>query len=211
MAPRSGNRVMSPTSTSNRAAPDGPLPWRSSNDVPVAATSSRSSLSAAFFRTWIRSRSATSSAATRRLVLPAMSRGRTPASSAFAWAADRSFFAPPGTARVADGAAERSPECGPHPAIGAGRPGPATRPTARRRLPDADRPSESRPARPSARRWRRSCGLDRSRTPAPAPTASAARRPPARRLKAAVPRRGGRFRCSPRPPRPGPRGLAGSG
>jgi hypothetical protein len=46
----SGNRVMSPTLTSSRAAPEGPMPWRSSRDVPVAATSSMSSLSAAFFR-----------------------------------------------------------------------------------------------------------------------------------------------------------------
>jgi hypothetical protein len=30
-----GNRVMSPTSTSNRAAPEGPMPLRSSNPVPV--------------------------------------------------------------------------------------------------------------------------------------------------------------------------------
>ena len=37
-----------------------------------------------------------SSAATRRRVLPATSRGRTFASSALAWAAERSFFAPPG-------------------------------------------------------------------------------------------------------------------
>jgi hypothetical protein len=37
-----------------------------------------------------------SSAATRRLVLPAASRGRTLASRALAWAAERSFFAPPG-------------------------------------------------------------------------------------------------------------------
>ena len=39
--PRSGNRVMSPTSTSSRAAPEGPMPCRSSRLVPVAATSSR--------------------------------------------------------------------------------------------------------------------------------------------------------------------------
>ena len=43
-------RVMSPTSTSNRAAPDGPMPCRSINEEPVAATSSFSSLSAAFLR-----------------------------------------------------------------------------------------------------------------------------------------------------------------
>jgi hypothetical protein len=44
----------------------------------------------------MRSRSLISSAATRRRVLPAASRGRTLASSALAWAADRAFFAPPG-------------------------------------------------------------------------------------------------------------------
>ena len=47
---RLGNRVMSPTSTSSRAAPEGPIPCSSINVVPVAATSSLSSLSAAFFR-----------------------------------------------------------------------------------------------------------------------------------------------------------------
>ena len=31
-----GNRVMSPTSTSSRAAPEGPMPFRSSSPVPVA-------------------------------------------------------------------------------------------------------------------------------------------------------------------------------
>ncbi|WP_243709680.1 hypothetical protein [Micromonospora sp. 15K316] len=35
---RFGNRVMSPTSTSSRAAPDGPMPCRSINVVPVEAT-----------------------------------------------------------------------------------------------------------------------------------------------------------------------------
>ena len=38
---RSGNRVMSPTSTSSRAAPEGPMPCRSSSDVPVAASRAR--------------------------------------------------------------------------------------------------------------------------------------------------------------------------
>ena len=47
---RSGNRVMSPTSTSSRAAPEGPMPCRSIRVVPVAASSSVSSLSAAFLR-----------------------------------------------------------------------------------------------------------------------------------------------------------------
>lgn len=47
---RFGNRVMYPISTSSRAAPDGPMPFRSSSPVPVPRTSSRSSLSAAFLR-----------------------------------------------------------------------------------------------------------------------------------------------------------------
>ena len=47
---RSGNLVMSPTSTRSRAAPEGPMPFRSSSPVPVAWTSSVSSLSAAFLR-----------------------------------------------------------------------------------------------------------------------------------------------------------------
>ena len=37
---RFGNRVMSPASTSSRAAPEGPMPCRSITVVPVAATSS---------------------------------------------------------------------------------------------------------------------------------------------------------------------------
>ena len=45
-----GKRVMSPTSTSSRAAPDGPIPFRVSSEVPVAATSASSSLFAAFLR-----------------------------------------------------------------------------------------------------------------------------------------------------------------
>ena len=45
-----GNRVMLPTSTSSRAAPDGPMPGRSSRLVPVAARSSVSSWLAAFLR-----------------------------------------------------------------------------------------------------------------------------------------------------------------
>jgi hypothetical protein len=35
--PRVGNQVMSPTSTSSRAAPDGPMPCRLIRVVPVAA------------------------------------------------------------------------------------------------------------------------------------------------------------------------------
>lgn len=47
----SGNRVMSPTSTSSRrAAPEGPMPCSPVKVVPVAASSCDSSLFAAFFR-----------------------------------------------------------------------------------------------------------------------------------------------------------------
>jgi hypothetical protein len=45
-----GEPVMSPTSINSRAAPDGPMPCTVSNEVPVASMSSRSSLSADFFR-----------------------------------------------------------------------------------------------------------------------------------------------------------------
>jgi hypothetical protein len=98
-----GNRVMSPTSTSRRAAPEGPMPCRSISVVPVEATSSLSCLSASLERRWIRSRSLISSAATRRRVLPVASRGRTLASMALAWAADRLFFAPPGMSSSSSG------------------------------------------------------------------------------------------------------------
>jgi hypothetical protein len=47
---RLGNRVVSPTSTSSRAAPEGPMPCRSISLVPVAATSCLSSLSASLER-----------------------------------------------------------------------------------------------------------------------------------------------------------------
>ncbi len=48
--PLLGKRVISPTSISSRAAPDGPIPFSVSSEVPVASMSSRSSLSAAFLR-----------------------------------------------------------------------------------------------------------------------------------------------------------------
>ena len=75
--PRLGNRAMSPASTRSRAAPDGPIPSRAVSVVPAAFSAAVSSLSAAFLRWWIRSRSLTSSAATRRRACPAGSRGRT--------------------------------------------------------------------------------------------------------------------------------------
>jgi hypothetical protein len=77
-----GNRVMSPASTNSRAAPDGPIPSRLVSVVAAALSAAFSSLSAAFLRWWIRSRSLISSAATRRRAWPAASRGRTHAKTA---------------------------------------------------------------------------------------------------------------------------------
>ena len=48
--PRSGNLVISATSTSSRAAPDGPIPSGLISVVPVALSAAISSLSAAFLR-----------------------------------------------------------------------------------------------------------------------------------------------------------------
>ena len=47
---RSGNRAMSPTSTSSRAAADGPMPCSSISVEPVDVERARSSLSSAFYR-----------------------------------------------------------------------------------------------------------------------------------------------------------------
>ena len=126
--PRSGNRVMSPTSTeqprragradavecgqgrcrSRRAARSAPC------SPPSCARRSRS-------------RSPTSSAATWRRVLPATSRGRTVGSSA--WPALRTGPSSPrrGSARAAGGAAARPSGCGPDPARRGGRPAAAAR------------------------------------------------------------------------------------
>ena len=198
-----GKRVMSPTSTSSRAAPDGPMPCRSSRAVPVASTSSRELLV--------------------RGLLPLVDPfevgdqfgGDTPSGLA-----GRVARTDPGQQRLGLRRGEvllrpardqlqqqlvqlgRPSGCGPRRARDAGRPASAAPRAARRRRRGAARPSGCRPARPSAHRWRRSCGPARSRTPAPAPTASAARRSPARRRRAAGARRAGRCRCSPRSPRP---------
>ena len=91
-----GNRATSLMSPSSRAAPDGPIPCNSSSALPVASTRSESSLLATLIFRSIRTSSAMSSAASLRRVLPTTSRGRTVASSAFAWVADRNVFAPPG-------------------------------------------------------------------------------------------------------------------
>ena len=77
-----GNRVMSPASTNSRAAPDGPIPSRLVSVVAAALSAAFGSLSAAFLRWWIRSRSLISSAATRRRAWPTASRGRTHAKTA---------------------------------------------------------------------------------------------------------------------------------
>ena len=45
-----GNRVMSMTSTSSRAAPEGPMPCKVVSVLPVAASRALSSLLAAFLR-----------------------------------------------------------------------------------------------------------------------------------------------------------------
>ena len=71
-------RAMSPTSPSRRAAPDGLTPNSSSRLLPVAVMSSRSSRLAVLICLSITTSSAMYSAASRRRVLQAMSRGRTP-------------------------------------------------------------------------------------------------------------------------------------
>src|ERR1022692_4739313 len=95
--PLSANRAMSPTSPRSRAAPEGPMPCTVSSVLPVAVTSSLSSAPAVLMRLPVSVSSVISSAASRRRVLPAMSRGRMVASSSRACAADRNFFAPPGS------------------------------------------------------------------------------------------------------------------
>ena len=98
-------------------------------------------------------------------------------------------------------------------------PGPRSPPTVR-----AGRGSARRPRRWSGRRWRRSCGPARCRTPAPVPGAWPARPGPVRRPGPAATPAGGRRHQPPRPPRPGAatasrnrsapgsrRGLSGTG
>ena len=78
-----GKRATSPTSAKIRAAPAGPMPWMSIRCDPLAATAALSSAFIALSLASRRPMSASSSAAIRRRVLPAGSRGRTVASSAF--------------------------------------------------------------------------------------------------------------------------------
>jgi hypothetical protein len=83
---------------------------------------------------------------------------------------DRSFFAPPGRSSSSNACGWDTCGCVLHRALCGGRPASAAPRAGHRRPPVAARPSGSRPAPPSARRWRRSCGPDRSRTPAHLPT-----------------------------------------
>jgi hypothetical protein len=94
---RLGNRPTSPTSARMRAAPAGPTPWMSIRREPVTRTVALSSAFIAFSLASSRSRSASSSAAIRRRIFPAGSRGRTPASSVLYWLTDFFTGAPPGS------------------------------------------------------------------------------------------------------------------
>jgi hypothetical protein len=93
---RSAKRWMSPTSTSNRAAPEGPIPVSSMRVEPRAARSSRSSSLTPLIFLWMVSSSVISSTASRRRVLPTMSRGLMVAIIARALCEDKNFGAPPG-------------------------------------------------------------------------------------------------------------------
>ena len=81
---RSANRVTSPTSARIRAATTGPIPWMSIRRESRASTMALSSAVAFLILVSTATSSASSSAAIRRRVFPAMSRGRTPASIALA-------------------------------------------------------------------------------------------------------------------------------
>ena len=202
--PRLGKRPMSPMSPSSRAAPDGPMPLRSSRPLPVAATSF-GQLACRCLDLLVDRRRARRSArrpagggsARRR------PRGRTVSSSARAWVADRNFFAPPGISSSSSWCSRLTVSVR----------APAQLVTAVDQQPQRDRSSSTvdltqaggaqrRPRRRGARRPGRSCGPGRWRTPAPARTASPARRARSRRRRPGAGRRAGRCRCSPRPPRP---------
>lgn len=87
--------MTSPTSARIRAAPAGPIPWMPVRCDPAARTAALSSAFMAFSLTSRRWRSSSSSAAIRRQVFPARSRGRTVASRASYWLADFFTGAPP--------------------------------------------------------------------------------------------------------------------
>ena len=92
-----GNRAMSPTSATTRAAPAGPIPYRSIRCDPRARTRRRSSALTALSWASTVNRSASRSAAIRRRIAPPGSRGRTVASMALACNGLRCRPAPPGT------------------------------------------------------------------------------------------------------------------
>ena len=202
---RSAKRWMSPTSASSRAAPEGPMPCSSSSVDPRAVTRAVSS----FFRLLIflsmASSSVTSSAASRRRVLPGRSRGRIVASIARACCADRNCLAPPGNSSSSRRCSRLTSGCGRGPARRAGPRACPSRPGHHRPGPGPGPGCAARPSRPSARRPGRSCGHCRWRTPGPARTASAARPARSRRRAPGGARCACRCRCSPRPPRSGPR------
>ena len=73
------------------------MPCSCSSVEPLAWTRAVISFLLALILRSMPSSSVISSEASRRRVFPAMSRGLTPAIRARAWAADRNFFAPPGS------------------------------------------------------------------------------------------------------------------
>ncbi len=81
---RSAKRLTSPTSARTRAATTGPTPGRFISREPRARTMALSSAVAFLIFASTATSSASSSAAMRRRVFPAMSRGRTLASMVFA-------------------------------------------------------------------------------------------------------------------------------
>ncbi len=146
--PWSGKRVMSPTSTSSRAAPEGPMPVRSSRPVPVAVRSSVSSLFGGLLARvdplevadQLRGDAAGGSSRRRRGGGPSRA-GPWPGGPRGPSSHRR------GSARAAAGAAGRPSGCGPHPSASA----PVDQDPQHRELlvvdrPDAGRPSECRPA-----------------------------------------------------------------
>ena len=184
---RSGNRVMSPTSTSSRAAPEGPMPCRSSSLVPVAATSSRELLVGGLLPGVDPLQVGDQLGGDPAAGLAGDVAGPDLRQQCLGLGGGQVLLRPAG-----DQLEQQLVQLGDHPGVVLAQRAapvdqhPQHRRAARRRPPDAARPSGCRPARRSGRRWRRSCGPDRSRTPASAPTASAAHRRPARRRRAAA-------------------------
>ena len=93
---RSARRWISPTSASNRAALDGPMPVSSSTVEPRSVTRVVSCFLIALILRSIVSSSPINSTTSRRRVLPGRSRGLIVAISARACCAERNCLAPPG-------------------------------------------------------------------------------------------------------------------